>query len=82
MLGPMILGVAASPVLASSEVAAPIIRIPGDQPLPGPGSRVVVPVPAGGHIHIDFDPSSAEVFLKGADLVLRFESGGELVLQD
>ncbi|MEE9246741.1 MAG: hypothetical protein V3U63_11135 [Gemmatimonadota bacterium] len=84
MLGAMFLGAAANPTLASSEAAAPVIRIPADHPLPGPGSRVVVPVPAGGQIHFDpeaFDPASAQVSLEGADLVLRLNSGGELVLE-
>lgn len=75
---------AAEPVQAAGEATVPIVRIPTDHPLPEPGARVVVPVPAGGHIYFDlgtFDPSSAQVFLEGADLVLRLEDGGELVLE-
>lgn len=83
-LGPVPLSAAAGPLLAAGEAAAPVVNIPGDYSLPAAEARVVVPVPAGGEIHFDleaFDPASAQVSLEGADLVLRLESGGELVLE-
>ena len=83
MFGAVLL-VGAGPSLASSVTPPPIIRIPADYPLPDPGARVIVPVPAGGHIHFDlkaFDPADAQVSLEGADLVLRMENGGELILE-
>ncbi len=73
----------ARPALASDEPAPPVIRVPGDYPLPGPGERVVIPVPVGGQVSFDlavFDPGRAQVSADGADMVLRWEHGGELVL--
>jgi|GEM_PF-4187652 len=70
--------------LASDEGEPPVIRVPADYPLPGPGEPVVVPVPPGGQIHFDlavFDPAAAQVSVEGSDMILRLENGGQLILE-
>lgn len=76
---------AAEPLLASGPAVPPVIRIPGDHPLPDPGARVVVAVPPGAEIRVDpaaVDLAQAGLSLAGADLVLRPADGGVLVLKD
>lgn len=76
---------APAPPPREDSQAWPVLRIPGDYPLPRGGERVTVPVPVGAEIQLvgeAADPGGWLPAVEGADLLLQRSTGGTLVLKD